>query len=94
MTTKKEMIEIIKAEFPTLRFGDEDKGYTELLAEEYETTIAEWADARLAKLQAKADAEALRQTKISAYEKLGLTESEIEALLPISKPRIRDTVVA
>lgn len=34
--------------------------------------------------QAKADAEALRQTKVSAYEKLGLTEAEIEALLPAS----------
>jgi hypothetical protein len=94
MTTKQEMIEIIKAEFPTLKVGDDDKGYTELSAEEYEATIAEWADARLAKLQAKADAEVLRQSKISAYEKLGLTEAEIEALLPISKPRIRDTASA
>ena len=32
--------------------------------------------------QSKAEAEALRQTKISAYQKLGLTEAEIEALLP------------
>lgn len=32
--------------------------------------------------QVKADAEALRQTKIAAYKKLGLTEAEIEALLP------------
>ncbi len=94
MKTKQEMIEIIKAENPTLRVGDEDNGYTELSTEEYEAQIAEWADARLAKLQAKADAEALRQTKISAYEKLGLTKSEIEALLPISKPRIRDTASA
>jgi hypothetical protein len=94
MTTKQEMIEIIKTEFPALRLGDEDKGYTELSAKEYEATIAEWADARLAKLQAKADAELLRQTKISAYEKLGLTEAEIEALLPVSKPRIRDTASA
>lgn len=30
----------------------------------------------------KADAEALRQTKIAAFQKLGLTEAEIEALLP------------
>ena len=30
----------------------------------------------------KADAEALRQIKIAAYQKLGLTEAEIEALLP------------
>ena len=94
MTTKQEMIEIIKTEFPILRVGDEDKGYTELSAEEYEATITEWADARLAKLQAKAEAEAARQTKISAYEKLGLTEAEIEALLPISKPRIRNTASA
>jgi hypothetical protein len=91
MTTKQEMIKIIEAEFPALRLGDEDKGYTELSAEEYEATIAEWADARLAKLQAKSDAEALRQSKISAYEKLGLTKAEIEALLPTPKPLVRPT---
>jgi hypothetical protein len=91
MTTKQEMIEIIKAEFPTLRVGDDDNGYTELLADDYEAIIAEWADARLAKLQAKSDAEALRQSKISAYEKLGLTKAEIEALLPTPKPLVRPT---
>jgi hypothetical protein len=88
MTTKNEMIEIIKAENPTLQIGDDDKGYTTLSAEEYEATIAEWADARLTKLQAKADAEALRQTKINAYQKLGLSEAEIEALVPTPQPRI------
>ncbi len=91
MTTKNEMIKIIKAENPTLQIGDDDKGYTTLSAEEYEATIAEWADARLAKLQAKADAEALRQTKINAYQKLGLNEAEIEALVPTPQPRILTT---
>jgi hypothetical protein len=91
MTTKNEMIEIIKAENPTLQIGDDDKGYTTLSAEEYEATIAEWADARLAKLQAKADAEALRQTKINAYQKLGLSDAEIEALVPTPQPRILTT---
>jgi hypothetical protein len=43
---------------------------------------AERAAWRIAKDQAVLDAEQLRQTKISAYEKLGLTEAEIEALLP------------
>jgi hypothetical protein len=33
--------------------------------------------------QINANAEAIRLTKISAYEKLGLTETEIEALLPM-----------
>ena len=91
MTTRQEMIEIIKAENPTLQIGDDDAGYTQLSAEEYDATIAQWADARLAKEQAKSEAEALRQTKISAYEKLGLTEAEIEALVPAPKPLVRPT---
>ena len=91
MKTKQEMIEIIKAENPTLRVGDEDNGYTELSTEQYEAQINKWADARLANEQAKTDAEALLQNKISAYQKLGLTEAEIEALMPTPKPLIRPT---
>jgi hypothetical protein len=41
-----------------------------------------------AKEQRLAEANELRQTKIAAYEKLGLTAEEIEALLPTPKPRI------
>jgi hypothetical protein len=94
MITKNEMIEIIKTENPSLRIGDDESGYTELSAEEYEAQINEWADARLAKELAKADAEALRQSKISAYEKLGLTQAEIEALLPVSTPEISKSALA
>lgn len=32
--------------------------------------------------QLKAEAKTLYETKVSAYQKLGLTEAEIEALLP------------
>lgn len=44
--------------------------------------------AELAKLQAEAaaEAEALRNLKIAAYEKMGLSPEEIEAILPTSKP--------
>ena len=91
MKTKEEMIEIIKAENPTLRLGDEENGYAELTGNDYDAVISEWADARLAQEQATADAQALRQSKISAYEKLGLTEAEIEALLPTLKPLVRPT---
>jgi hypothetical protein len=94
MTTKQQMIEIIKAENPTLQIGDDDAGYTQLSADDYETTIAEWADNRLAKEQARAEVEAARQTKISAYQKLGLTEAEIEALLPTPTPLVRPTASA
>lgn len=94
MTTKKEMIEIIKAENPTLQIGDDNAGYTQLSSADYETTIAQWADARLAKQKASAEAEATRQTKITAYQKLGLTEAEIEALLPTPKPLVKPTASA
>jgi hypothetical protein len=89
MKTKQEIIAELKLESPTLRVGNDDDGYTNLSTEEYETTIAQWAEARLAKEQAKAEAEAARQTKIAAYGKLGLTEAEIEALLPTPKPFVR-----
>ena len=74
MTTKAEMIEIIKAENPTLQIGDDERGYTDLTAAEYEAQIAEWADNRLAK-EAKvaadlADAEAVAQAKLDAIDKL------------------------
>ena len=75
MTTKKEMIEIIRAENPNgLRVGDEETGYTDLTAAEYEAQIAEWAENRLAK-EAKiaadlAEAEAVSQAKLDAVEKL------------------------
>ncbi len=86
MITKAEMIEIIKAENPTLRIGNDQDGYTQLTDNEYEAQIEEWADARLTKEQSKLEKEAARLVKISAYEKLGLSETEIEALLPTPQP--------
>ena len=70
MTTLNEMIEIIKAENPTLRVGDEETGYTQLNAEQYEATIAEWAANRLAKQARLAEAQAVAEAKLDATEKL------------------------
>jgi len=58
MTTKEEMIEIIKAENPTLQVGDDERGYTQLSDDEYNIVISEWADARIEKEIKKAEAEA------------------------------------
>jgi len=83
MTTKQEMINLLKIEFPTLQVGDEEKGYTDLSIEDYETTIAEWADVRLVKeaqaleVEAKAEAKASAQAKLAA---LGLTVEDLQAL--------------
>ncbi len=88
MTTKKEMIEIIKAENPTLQIGDDEKGYTQLSDEEYDTVIDQWATARLAKEKIKLEAEAeaqeaqAKQTeRQSIFERLGLTADEAQLLL-------------
>ena len=81
MTTKNEMIEIIKAENPTIQVGDDERGYSQLSANDYEATISEWADARLAK-EKKAEAKAQAATdKAALLAKLGITADEAKLLL-------------
>ena len=70
MTTLNEMIEIIKAENPTIRIGDDEAGYTDLTATEYEAQVAEWAQGRLDKEARIAEAEAVAQAKLDAINKL------------------------
>ena len=70
MTTKTEMIELLKAEYPTLKKGDDEEGYTPLDANEYEAQIEQWAENRLAKEARIAEAEAIAEAKLDAIEKL------------------------
>jgi hypothetical protein len=70
MTTKKEMISIIKAENPTLRSGSDEDGYVELTGSDYEAQIELWADLRLAKETKLAEIDAIATAKIEAAEKL------------------------
>ena len=70
MTTKTEMIKILKTENATLRIGDEERGYTDLSADEYEATILQWADNRLAKEQKLIDDQLAKEAKADAAEKL------------------------
>lgn len=58
----------------------------EMTSQEQAQRDAEIVAWQTAKENAKLEAEQLRATKIAAYEKLGLTEAEIEALLPTPKP--------
>lgn len=66
----------------------------EMTAEEKAQRDAEIKAWQIAKKNAKLEAEQLRATKIAAYEKLGLTEAEIEALLPTPTPLVRPTASA
>ena len=83
MTTKQQMIEILKNQFSTLKVGSDDLGYTELSADEYDATIIEWADAKLAREAKAAEAETNAADKAAAQAKLaalGLTVEDLQAL--------------
>lgn len=77
---KNEIIEQLKAEYPTLRTGDEESGYVELSAEDYEKTISQWAEnflASEAEILAAENAKASAQAKLAA---LGLNVDDLKAL--------------
>jgi hypothetical protein len=80
MTTKQEIKNQLKAEFPTLQTGNDQDGYVQLSADEYEETISEWADVRLAQAKAEADAELKAQAKAVLLQRLGLTQEEFNTL--------------
>jgi hypothetical protein len=83
MKTKQKIISELKLEYPTLRVGNDDDGYVNLSAEEYEATISQWADAELEKLIKEAEAQAKAEAKEAAQAKLaalGLTVEDLTAL--------------
>lgn len=83
MKIKQEIINELKLEFPTLRVGNDDNGYTDLSAEEYETTIAQWAEGKLERIAREAEVEAKAEAKVAAQAKLaalGLTVEDLQAL--------------
>jgi hypothetical protein len=78
MTTKAEIIAQLKTQYPTLKIGDDERGYTQLSATEYEAQIAEWADNEYNALIAQAKAEADKEALLA---KLGITAEEAKLLL-------------
>lgn len=81
MKTKEEFITEYKTQFPTIKVGSEELGYTFLEGQEYETTIDEWADKALFE-QAKEEAVAQAATdKAALLIKLGITADEAKLLL-------------
>ena len=81
MTTRAEKIAQFKVEYPTLKSGSDETGYTDLSADEYEATISQWADSQLA-IEAKAEAEAQAAIdKAALLERLGISADEAKLLL-------------
>jgi hypothetical protein len=81
MTTKEQKITALKAEFPTIRIGSDETGYTELVGKDYEDLIADWADNAIAKEQAEIDQAAKVTARLAILEKLGITADEAALLL-------------
>lgn len=81
MTTKAEIITAFKLQYPTLRSGDDERGYEDLSLADYEAEIERWADNQLAD-EAKEEAIAQAATdKAALLAKLGITADEAKLLL-------------
>lgn len=77
MKTKSEIIAEIKIEYPTLKIGDEDSGYTDLAPDEYEATISTWADNMLAQQAEQLAVQEAEAQKAAILAKLGITADEL-----------------
>lgn len=73
----------LKAEYPTLRTGNEKDGYQELDSDSYNQKISDWVNVHLSKIQnkkaelARAEARAAAEAKLAA---IGLTVDDLKAL--------------
>ena len=76
--TLEEKIATLKLEYPTIRIGDDERGYTDFSPVEYEATIKQWAINQLADENAVSKAEA---DKAALLAKLGISADEAKLLL-------------
>ena len=81
MATKAEIIAEFKKDYPTIKTGRDQTGYTYLSNEDYEARINEWADNAIAAAEL-AEAEAAKESdKAALLAKLGITADEARLLL-------------
>lgn len=80
MKTKEQLLAAFKLEYPTLRVGNEEEGYTQLSNADYEATLASWADTQIAKELAQQETQARLDAALSKLAALGLTADDLKAL--------------
>jgi hypothetical protein len=78
--TKAQIVARLKSEYPTLKTGDEERGYTELTAAEYDKTISQWADNELAAETARIEAETAKAAAEAKLSALGITAEDLKAI--------------
>ena len=74
-------INSLKSEFPSIRVGSEETGYTELIGKDYDDQIAKWAENVIAQEQAEIDQSAKVVARLAILEKLGITAEEAALLV-------------
>ena len=79
--TKNEAVAQLKAEFPILKKGNDQDGYQDLSAKEYEETINLWADNLINQIVIQEEERAKATAKADLLDKLGITEDEAKLLL-------------
>ena len=81
MKTKEQFIAEYKIEFPTIKVGSEELGYTFLENEQYNETINVWAEDAFLKQEAEESILQSASDKAALLERLGITEEEARLLL-------------
>jgi hypothetical protein len=81
MKTKEEIIAELKVEYPTLKTGDDERGYSEMDSVEYEATIETWANNLYADVLADEAKAKAATDKAALLARLGITEDEAALLL-------------
>lgn len=79
--TKDEAIAKLKVEYPILKKGNDQDGYEDLSAKEYEETINLWADNLITMNEFTAQEAAKIEAKAQLLAKLGISQDEAKLLL-------------
>jgi hypothetical protein len=80
MKTKLDIIAELEVEYPTLKVGNDNEGYTDLSPSEYKATIEAWADNLIAEQKTETEKQEARQAVETKLSALGLTADDLKAL--------------
>jgi hypothetical protein len=78
--TKDELITQFKIDYPTLQTGNDENGYTQLDAAEYEATLEKWADNVILEQTLLAEKQAAHDAATAKLSALGLDADDLAAL--------------
>ena len=71
----------LKKEYPSLKNGSEELGYTDFTPEQYEATILQWADNLLEEAAKAEELSKAEADKAALLAKIGITADEAKLLL-------------